>query len=117
MEPRGLVISLKEGAFFDSGDDAVLKERYTSIGKLAKVVKSVPNPVRLRAIPIRGPFITGVSDPIGNCQLHGALLYSRSCVINSAFRSGRWRLLATPTLSQRTAMTRRKGVPEIAELT
>ena len=47
MEPRGLVISLKEGAFFDSGDDAVLKERYTSIGKLAKVVKSVPNPVRL----------------------------------------------------------------------
>jgi chemotaxis protein MotB len=47
MEPRGLVISLKEGAFFDSGDDAVLKERYMSIGKLAKVVKSVPNPVRL----------------------------------------------------------------------
>lgn len=47
MEPRGLVISLKEGAFFNSGDDAVMKERYTSIGKLAKVVKAVPNPVRL----------------------------------------------------------------------
>lgn len=47
MEPRGLVISLREGAFFNSGDDAVLKERYTSIGKLAKVVSTVPNPVRL----------------------------------------------------------------------
>jgi chemotaxis protein MotB len=47
MEPRGLVISLKEGAFFDSGDDAVLKQRHVSLGKLAKVVKALPNPVRL----------------------------------------------------------------------
>ena len=47
MEPRGLVISMKEGAFFDSGDDAVLRERYASIGKLAQVVRAVPNPVRL----------------------------------------------------------------------
>ncbi|HYP06931.1 MAG TPA: flagellar motor protein MotB [Bryobacteraceae bacterium] len=47
MEPRGLVISMKEGAFFNSGDDAVLKERWASIGKLANVVKAVPNPVRL----------------------------------------------------------------------
>jgi chemotaxis protein MotB len=47
MEPRGLVISLKEGAFFNSGDDAVLQKRYASIGKLARVVKALPNPVRL----------------------------------------------------------------------
>jgi chemotaxis protein MotB len=47
MEPRGLVISLKEGAFFNSGDDVVLRERFSSLGKLAKVVGSVPNPVRL----------------------------------------------------------------------
>jgi chemotaxis protein MotB len=47
MEPRGLVISLKEGAFFDSGDDAVLKARYVSIGKLAGVVRTLANPVRL----------------------------------------------------------------------
>jgi chemotaxis protein MotB len=47
MEQRGLVISLKEGAFFDSGDDRVLKERYASIQKLARVIKPLPNPVRL----------------------------------------------------------------------
>lgn len=47
MEARGLVISLKEGAFFNSGDDMVLKERYATVGKVARIVQSVPNPVRL----------------------------------------------------------------------
>jgi chemotaxis protein MotB len=57
LEPRGLVISLKEGAFFEPGDDTVHKERYGSIAKLANVLKPLPNPVRLEghtdSLPIR----------------------------------------------------------------
>ena len=47
LEPRGLVISLKEGAFFSPGDDRLNKERLGSLGKLAAVIKQLPNPVRL----------------------------------------------------------------------
>jgi chemotaxis protein MotB len=57
LEPRGLVISLKEGAFFEPGDDTVHQERYGSIAKLANVLKPLPNPVRLEghtdSLPIR----------------------------------------------------------------
>ena len=47
LEPRGLVISLKEGAFFAPGDDHIAPERFQSFGKLAAVLKPLPNPVRL----------------------------------------------------------------------
>jgi chemotaxis protein MotB len=47
MEARGLVISLHEGAFFGSGDDKILPGSYPSIDKIADVMLSLPNPVRL----------------------------------------------------------------------
>jgi chemotaxis protein MotB len=47
LVPRGLVISLKEGAFFKPGQADVNEERYGSVGKLAKVIQRLPNPVRL----------------------------------------------------------------------
>lgn len=57
LEPRGLVISLKEGAFFSPGDDTLNKDRLGSLAKLAAVVEPLPNPVRLEghtdSIPIR----------------------------------------------------------------
>lgn len=47
LVPRGLVISLKEGAFFHPGQAEVTEQRYASLAKLAKVIQRLPNPVRL----------------------------------------------------------------------
>jgi chemotaxis protein MotB len=47
LVPRGLVISLKEGAFFSPGHADVNEERYGSVAKLARVIQRLPNPVRL----------------------------------------------------------------------
>jgi len=56
MEARGLVVSLHEGGFFDSGDDKVIPTSYPSIAKIAKVVGTLDNPIRLEghtdSIPI-----------------------------------------------------------------
>ena len=56
LEQRGLVISLKQAAFFPSGEDSVAGNTYDSIEKVAEVIKKLPNPVRLEghtdAIPI-----------------------------------------------------------------
>lgn len=57
LEPRGLVISLKQATFFPSGEDAIAKETYASLGKLSSIIKPLPNAIRLEghtdAIPIR----------------------------------------------------------------
>jgi len=47
LEPRGLVISLKEAAFFASGDDAIQPSSYPIIAKLAAVIIKLGNPLRL----------------------------------------------------------------------
>lgn len=57
LEPRGLVISLKEAAFFPSGDATVTPDGYPTIARLAETIRKLPNPVRLEghtdAVPIR----------------------------------------------------------------
>jgi chemotaxis protein MotB len=56
LEPRGLVVSLREAAFFASADDAVYPGTYQSIAKIAAALRGLPNPVRLEghtdAVPI-----------------------------------------------------------------
>ena len=56
LEQRGLVISLREAAFFASGNDIVYPGTYTSIEKIAGAIAALPNQVRLEghtdAIPI-----------------------------------------------------------------
>lgn len=47
LEGRGLVISLREAAFFASGDDAVAPPSIPILAKIAAVVQGVPNQVRL----------------------------------------------------------------------
>jgi chemotaxis protein MotB len=47
LEPRGLVISLREATFFASGDDAIAPSSLPILTKIAEVVQSLPNPVRL----------------------------------------------------------------------
>lgn len=59
LEQRGLVISLREAAFFASGDDAVYPGTYASIDKIAHAISALPSQVRLEghtdAVPIHNP--------------------------------------------------------------
>jgi chemotaxis protein MotB len=59
MEQRGLVISLREAAFFASGDATVYAGTYSTIDKIAREIAALPGPVRLEghtdSIPIHTP--------------------------------------------------------------
>jgi len=56
LEPRGLVVSLKQAAFFATAEDRLNPEALPSIEKVAGVMRDLPNPVRLEghtdSIPI-----------------------------------------------------------------
>lgn len=56
LEPRGLVISLRQAAFFPSGQAVLNPEAYVVVDKIAAIIQSVPNPVHLEghtdAVPI-----------------------------------------------------------------
>jgi chemotaxis protein MotB len=47
LEPRGLVISMREATFFSSGAEAVSLSSMQILERIAAVVKQMPNPVRL----------------------------------------------------------------------
>lgn len=47
VDRRGLVISLREAGFFASGDDTVSATSFPIIEKIAGVVETLPNPLRL----------------------------------------------------------------------
>ena len=47
LDPRGLIISLREKGFFASGDSAVAPDSMPVLAKIAAVVQALPNPVRL----------------------------------------------------------------------
>jgi chemotaxis protein MotB len=47
LEARGLVISLREAAFFPSGDDTLLPSADSSLDKIAAAIEKLPNAVRL----------------------------------------------------------------------
>jgi chemotaxis protein MotB len=47
LENRGLVLGLRQATFFPSGADTVDPTTYASVEKIAKVVRELPNPVRL----------------------------------------------------------------------
>lgn len=56
MESRGLVISLRQKAFFPSGEDTIPPDTYPVVQKIADLINQLPNHVRLEghtdSIPI-----------------------------------------------------------------
>ena len=56
LEPRGLVVSLREATFFPSGEANVEPTTFDSIDKIAATIRKLPNSVRLEghtdSIPI-----------------------------------------------------------------
>src|SRR5580704_9226842 len=47
LEGRGLVISMREAAFFKSGDDAVAPASFPIIAKIAQVIRPLPQSLRI----------------------------------------------------------------------
>ncbi|MGA2717147.1 MAG: flagellar motor protein MotB [Bryobacteraceae bacterium] len=47
LEERGLVVSLRQAAFFPSGGDEIGPQTHDAMAKIAGVIKSLPNGVRL----------------------------------------------------------------------
>jgi chemotaxis protein MotB len=47
LEPRGLVVSLKQTAFFPSGTDAIDPTTYPILEKVAEALNAVSNPLRI----------------------------------------------------------------------
>ena len=86
LEARGLIISLREAAFFGSGDDAINSGSLTSIGKMAAVLQTLPNPVRLE----------GHTDSV---PIH-----------NSRFRSN-WELSAARSIAMLEVLSSRFQIP------
>jgi chemotaxis protein MotB len=56
MEPRGLVVSLRQSAFFSSGTDALDQSNLPTMKKLAELIATLPNSIQLEghtdSIPI-----------------------------------------------------------------
>jgi chemotaxis protein MotB len=57
MTPRGLVVSMRQAAFFPSGDDSIEQNATASIKKVADTLRTLPNQIRLEghtdARPVR----------------------------------------------------------------
>ena len=47
LEPRGLVLSLRQATFFPSGEDTIDPKTYPIVEKIAQTIRELPNPVRL----------------------------------------------------------------------
>ena len=58
MTPRGLTVSFKQAAFFDSGSDAVKDSAVPTIGKVGRTLLKVANPVRLEGHTDNVPIAT-----------------------------------------------------------
>jgi chemotaxis protein MotB len=87
MEPRGLVVSLKQTAFFPSGTDQIDPGTYATLGKVAAALKAVSNPLR----------IEGHTDSV---PIHTA-----------RFRSN-WELSAARSIAMMEVLVERFGIDE-----
>jgi chemotaxis protein MotB len=58
LETRGLVISLRQAAFFPSGGDAIAAAGFNSLEKISRTLRDLPNPVRLEGHTDSAPIHT-----------------------------------------------------------
>jgi chemotaxis protein MotB len=86
LEPRGLIISLTEAAFFPSGKDVISPASYPTIKTIAEAIQKLPNPVRLE----------GHTDSV---PIH-----------NERFRSN-WDLSAARSVAMLDLLTREYRIP------
>jgi chemotaxis protein MotB len=58
LTPRGLVISLREAGFFQSGDDTIKPESYAPLENIGHLISQLPNPVLLEGHTDSNPIHT-----------------------------------------------------------
>ena len=92
MEGRGLVISLKQAAFFPSGDATVTDAGYPAIEKVAVTLQKIPNPVRLEGHTDSIPISNGKFR--NNWELSTARSVAMLELLNSRFHIPEPRLAA-----------------------
>ena len=86
LEPRGLVVSLREAAFFPTGEATISPANIASVDKLARVIHRLTNPVRME----------GHTDSV---PIH-----------NERFRSN-WELSAARAIAMLELLAGRYGIP------
>jgi len=86
LEPRGLVLSLRQATFFPSGEDSIDPKTYAIVEKIAQTIRQLPNPVRLE----------GHTDSI---PIHTARFHSN------------WELSAARSISMMELLSERFEVP------
>jgi chemotaxis protein MotB len=86
LEPRGLVISLRQAAFFESAKADINKDALPTIDKVAQILMSVPNPA----------IVEGHTDAVP--------------IKNSRFSSN-WELSAARSIAMLDVLIARGGVP------
>jgi len=90
MTPRGIVVSLKQAAFFSSGTDAVDLSTMPTLEKVAGALKAVSNPVRIEghtdSRPIHTPRFRS------NWDLSAARSIAIMAVLSSRFEIASQRL-------------------------
>ncbi|MGC9947719.1 MAG: flagellar motor protein MotB [Bryobacteraceae bacterium] len=86
LEPRGLVVSLRQAAFFPSGGDAIDPNTFSSLDKIGATIRELPNGVRLEghtdSVPIhtaRFPSNWDLSAARGIAMLE---LFSSRCGVS-----------------------------------
>ncbi len=90
LEGRGLIVSLRESAFFASGNDAVAPGSLPILAKVAAVVRNLPNQVRLEgytdSVPIHNSRFRS------NWDLSAARAIAVMEVLRDRFQIPVWRL-------------------------
>jgi len=90
MEPRGLVISLKQTAFFPSGTDAIDPTTFVVLKKVADALNAVSNPLRIEGHTDSVPIHTARFR--SNWELSAARSISMMEVLGSQFKVNRQRI-------------------------
>jgi len=90
LEPRGLVVSLKQTAFFPSGNDTIDPATLPIIGKLADALNAVQNPLRIEGHTDSVPIHT--TRFRSNWELSAARAISMMEVLSTRFNVDRRRI-------------------------
>lgn len=86
MTPRGLVVSMREAAFFAAADDRVSPSSYEMLEKVAAMMRQLPNSIRMEGHTDATPIAT------------------------ARFRSN-WELSAARSIAMMEVFTQRFGIP------
>jgi chemotaxis protein MotB len=72
MDARGLVVSFQQAAFFPSGTDEIPVEAWEQVAKVADVILSLPNRIRLEGHTDSQPVRGGSGRFVSNWELSAA---------------------------------------------